>query len=247
MGHPRTVRTPLGAVLAMAATLVLASSALAAGKPGYPDRVTWSGGSWQIKTSNAAVGPGPNIFSKSNVSVDGSGFLHLKIAKDTSGRWTTSEVIAPASLGYGTYTFTVGTPVNALDRNVVLGLFTWSDKAPYAHREIDFEAARWGNAADPTNAQFVVQPYDKPNHLVRFDATGATRTVQQFTWRAGRVEFVSRRLDTNTVVYSYTYTGADVPKPGDERVHLNLWLFGGAAPSNGLAAEVVVESFAFAP
>ena len=155
--------------------------------------------------------------------------------------------IAPASLGYGTYTFTVGTPVNALDRNVVLGLFTWSDKAPYAHREIDFEAARWGNAGDPTNAQFVVQPYDKPNHLVRFDATGAVRTVQQFTWRAGSVSFVSRRLDTNAIVYSYTYNGADVPRAGDERVHLNLWLFGGAAPSNGLPVDVVVESFAFAP
>ena len=34
---------------------------------------------------------------------------------------------------------------------------------------------------------------------------------------------------------------------GDERVHLNLWLFGGAAPSNGSAVDVVVESFAFAP
>ena len=97
---------PLLAVVALSATILVSGSALAAGKPGYPDRVTWSGGSWQIKTSNAAVGPGPNIFSKANVSVDGSGFLHLKITKDTSGRWTTSEVIAPTSLGYGTYTFT---------------------------------------------------------------------------------------------------------------------------------------------
>jgi hypothetical protein len=43
------------------------------------------------------------------------------------------------------------------------------------------------------------------------------------------------------------YRGSDVPKPGDERVHLNLWLFGGAAPANGLGVEIVVESFAFAP
>src|SRR5258706_1930305 len=154
------------AFLAVAAALALASTSVAAGKPGYPDRVTWHGLSWQVKTSNAAVGPGPNIFSRANVNVDTSGFLHLHIARDASNRWTTAEVIAPTSYGYGTYTFTVATPLDAFDPNVVLGLFTWSDKAPYAHREIDFEAARWGNAADPTNAQFVVQPYNLAGHLV---------------------------------------------------------------------------------
>lgn len=235
------------ALPALVATLLLAGTALAAGKPGYPDRVTWSGGSWQVKTSNAAVGPGPNVFSKANVSVDASGFLHLRIAKDASNRWTTAEVIGPTSHGYGTYTFTIATRLDQFDPNVVLGLFTWSDKAPYAHREIDFEAARWGSATDPSNAQFVVQPWDKPNHLARFTLSSAVRTVQQFTWRAGRVDFVSRRLDTGATVAAYSYVGTDVPKPGDERVRLNLWLFGGAAPTNGQPVEVVVESFVFAP
>ncbi len=249
MGHGSTARYRLVivAIFAIGAALVISGSALAAGKPGYPDRVTWSGASWQVKTSNAAVGPGPNIFSKANVSVDGNGFLHLQIAKDSSNRWTTSEVIGPTSYGYGTYSFSVATPLNAFDRNVVLGLFTWSDRALYAHREIDFEAARWGNAADPTSAQFVVQPYDKPDHLVRFDVTSAVRTVQRFTWRAGSVVFESRNAVTNDLIYTYTYTGADVPKPGDERVHLNLWLFGGAAPSDGLAVDIVVESFTWVP
>lgn len=236
-------------IVAAALSLVLDGPALA-GKPeggGYPDRVTWGGASWQVKTSTAAVGPGPNIFSKANVNVDASGFLHLRIAKDAQNRWTTSEVIVPTSQGYGTYAFTVATPLDRLDRNVVLGLFTWSDRAQYAHREIDFEAARWGNAADPTNAQFVVQPYDKPNHLARFTLTNAVRTVQQFTWRAGEVTFVSRRLDTGATVATYVYRGSDVPKPGDERVRLNLWLYGGSAPSDGQPVEIVVEAFAFAP
>jgi len=242
----RRVRTAL-LTLALASTLVVAGTALAAGKPGYPDKVTWGGLSWQVKTSTAAVGPGPNIFARANVSVDASGFLHLRIQKDSSNRWTTAEVIGPTSYGYGTYTFTVATPLDQFDPNVVLGLFTWSDKAPYAHREIDFEAARWGSATDPTNSQFVVQPYDKPDHLRRFTATSAVRTAQQFTWRAGSVAFVSRRLDTNQMVFSCTYIGTDVPKPGDERVRLNLWLFQGAAPTNGQPVEVVVESFTFVP
>lgn len=237
--------------LALAATalgaITASSAVVAAGKPGYPDRVTWSGGSWQVKTSNAAVGPGPNIFSKANVSVDASGFLHLRIAKDAQNRWTTAEVIGPASYGYGTYTFTVATRLDNLDPNVVLGLFTWSDRPQYAHREIDFEAARWGSTTDPTTGQFVVQPYDRPNHLHRFTLSSAVRTVQQFTWRAGEVSFVSRRLDTGDTVATYVYRGTDVPKPGDERVRLNLWLFGGAAPMNGQPVEIVVESFAYTP
>jgi len=54
-------------------------------------------------------------------------------------------------------------------------------------------------------------------------------------------------LAINAIVASCTYRGTDVPKPGDERVRLNLWLFNGAAPTNGQAVEVVVESFAFTP
>src|SRR6185503_3577849 len=135
---PRRSRLAFTALLAALAALALAAAtltatSLAAGKPGYPDRVTWSGGQWQVKTSNASVGPGPNIFSKANVGVDPGGFLHLRIAKDAQGRWTTAEVIGPSSLGYGTYTFTIATPLDALDPNVVLGLFTWSDRPQYAH------------------------------------------------------------------------------------------------------------------
>lgn len=242
----RMVRRVPPIVAALVIAAALAGPAVAAGKPGYPDRVAWSGGSWQVKTSTSAVGPGPNIFSKANVSVVG-GFLHLKIQKDASNRWTSAEVIGPTSHGYGTYSFTVATRLDQFDPNVVLGLFTWSDKAPYAHRELDVEVAKWGNAADATNSQFVVQPYDKAGHLVRFASTDAVRTLQRFEWRAGKVVFTSTRLDSGAVVASYTYQGSDVPKPGDERVRLNLWLFQGAAPSSGLSTEVVVESFAFAP
>ena len=233
--------------VAIAVDALAAGPVAAAGKPGYPDHVTWAGASWQVKTSNAAVGPGPNVFAKANVSVDGSGFLHLKIQQDGSGRWTTAEVIGPTSFGYGTYTFTTGSSVGSFDPNVVLGLFTWSDRAPYAHREIDVEVAKWANAADSTNAQFVVQPYGATNHLTRFATGTATRMRFVFRWTAGRVDFSAVRLDTQALVSSYTYSGSDVPKPGDERVHLNFWLFNGAAPTNGLPAEVVVESFGFAP
>ncbi len=216
------------------------------GKPGYPDRVTWSGETWQIKTSRSPVGPGPNLFDAGNVSVDPQGRLHLRIARNGAEAWTTAEIIGPRTYGYGTYTFTLASNVSALDPNVVLGLFTWSDRARFAHREIDIEVARWGNASDATNAQYVVQPYDGAGHLARFTQPAMDRSVHQFTWRQGRIDWQSTD-GAGAQIASYSYAGADVPPSGDERVRLNLWLFQGAAPTDGQPVEVIIESFAFTP
>lgn len=216
------------------------------GKPGYPDRIEWSGATWQVKTSNSAVGPGPCVFAKDNVSVDAQGRLRLVI-RQLAGRWTCAEIVGPVTHGYGTYTFTLGSDVSALDPNVVLGLFTWSDKAQQAHREIDIEFARWGSATDPTNAQYVVQPWDRAGHLHRFAQPSVARSAHAFTWRRGSLAWASTRLDTGAPIAAYAYAASDVPATGDERVRLNLWLFGGNAPVSGQPVEVIVESFAFVP
>ena len=242
----RRRRTALSVGLLLALVAGSSVPATAAGKPGYPDRVTWSGGTWQVKTSRSAVGPGPNVYARENVSVDAAGALHLRIARNAKGAWTSAEVIGPTSHGYGTYTFTIASPLDTLDPNVVLGLFTWSDKAPYAHREIDVEFARWGSATDATNAQYVVQPWDAANHLARFSQGSSAPSTHSFTWRAGSVAWESRDA-AGAITSSYAYGGADVPTPGDERVRLNLWLFNGAAPANGQPVEVVVTSFVFTP
>ncbi|MFN7985060.1 MAG: hypothetical protein U0Q11_24725 [Vicinamibacterales bacterium] len=134
--------------------------------------------------------------------------------------------------------------VDNLDPNAVLGLFTWSDKAPYAHRELDIEFARWGNASDPTNGQYVVQPYNTANHLVRFTQPSDAVSMHRFTWQKGLVHWSSTGA-TGGSVGSHNYSGTDVPVTGDERVHLNFRLFNGAAPVNGAPAEVVLSSFTF--
>jgi hypothetical protein len=67
--------------------------------------------------------------------------------------------------------------VDKLDPNMVLGLFTYDSDPAFNNREIDIEASRLGNAADPTNAQFVVQPYTICRHqlLARHRACPSTR------------------------------------------------------------------------
>jgi hypothetical protein len=204
--------------------------------------VEFSDYTWQVKSSTGAVGPGPNHFSDSaaNVWVDGHGRLHLKVTY-SEGRWHSAEVINTESLGRGRYTFELGSPVNEFDPNVVLGLFTWSDDPAFNNSEIDIEFSRWGNAADPTNGQYVVQPYDRGGNLKGISQTTAVSSTQSFDWQRNAVTFAS----SSALPSAWTYAGSDVPQPGSEHVRINLWLYRGAPPTKGRTVEVVVESFNF--
>ena len=197
-----------------------------------------------MKTSIGAVGPGPNVFAAANATVDTSGHLHLAITK-RNGKWTCAEVVLNASLGYGTYEWELGSNAANLDPNVVLGLFTWNDAPDYNHREIDFEAARWGRASDPTNAQWVVQPYNTSGNLTRWVLGSTVPTVVRFTWAASSVRFET--VVGGNVVSAWNYTGSDVPVPGGENARMNLWLYQRKAPKNGQPSEVILNSFTFRP
>jgi hypothetical protein len=219
------------ALAALAAPLVCRPAAAA-------EVVRFSGRDWEVKTSEGRVGPGPNYFSANNVEVDQRGRLHLRVAPRDGG-WTCAEVIGVDSLGYGTYEFKVE-DVAGLDANVVLGMFTWdTDARQYHFREIDIEISRW---SDPNNrnAQFVVQPYTRPENIVRFDLPAGAST-HSFRWFPGRV--LCRSARGSLVVCRHGFTSG-VPPAGVEHPHINLWLFGGRPPGAG-GLEVVVSRFSF--
>jgi len=224
---------------------VIATAVTDAGATIGPATVAFSGYSWAAKASTEPVGPGPNVFSDSpeNVWVDSGGQLHLRITH-RDGRWRAAEVVLGRSLGYGTYRFTLASPVGRLDPNVVLGLFTWSDDPAYNHREIDVEVARWGNAPTARNAQYVVQPYDHPGNLVTFVQPDTAPTSHEFTWAPNGVSFRSATAGGSTIA-AWKYGGPDVPRAGDERTRINLWLDRGTPPTNGAEVEVVLSGFSF--
>jgi hypothetical protein len=216
--------------------------------------LSFSGYDWSVKTSSGPVGPGPNFFSDStnNVSVDGQGQLHLRITHRFN-QWQCAEIVSARTFGYGSYRFELASSANDLDRNVVLGLFTWSDDPAFADREIDVECSRWGNAADLNNAQYVVQPYYLAGHLTRYAVpAGQTNSTHLFTWESNRVSFQSQRgaFSVNpspaNVITNWTYTLA-VPQTGDENVRLNLWLYNTNGPASGNEVEIVIKSFQFVP
>ena len=126
------------------------------------DGLFFSGIQWDVKSDGGnKVGPGPNYFSDStsNVFVDNQGYLHLKITFQ-NGKWNCAEVISRPQFGYGTYVFTVQSNVANIDKNVVVGLFTWDNTSFYtqANSEVDVEFAKWGSASDSLTLTYSVQP-----------------------------------------------------------------------------------------
>ena len=257
--------------------LITAAAAVAAPRPaggpasGYSTRTVSLGGyTWRIKIANPATGPGPNYFSDSsdNVWQDSAG-VHLKISR-RMGRWFCAEIVLNQNLGYGTYRFDIDTPsgspaIGALDPNVVLGLFTWSDPETVPtdyHQEIDIEFARWGNPAYP-NGYYTIQPYTAAGNQATFQwPASAVSSSHQFTWTASSTynpavpgaDFQS--ADTTggafRILKTASFPSADSPQTkvqpyGGARARINLWLFNGKAPSNGRATEVIIRSFTFTP
>jgi len=216
--------------------------------------IEFSGRTWRVKASESPVGPGPNYFSdrEEDVWVDGDGRLHMSIVY-RDGRWYCTEVISSESLGHGVYTFTLSSRVDTLDKNAVLGLFTWDDAAPeYNYREIDIEFARWG-AETGDNAQYVVQPWDHAGNLHRFELElPGDLSTHSFDWRATTVQFSSFQGRGSPPApgdedQSWLYSGPDVPPEGEENARINLWLVNGHPPSDGQRVEVIVDSFDFLP
>jgi len=217
--------------------------------------IEFSGYTWRVKASETPAGPGPNYFSDrpEDVWVDAEGLLHLRIVH-RDGKWYSTEVFTEAPLGYGQYIFHLASRVDQLDKNIVLGLFTWDDTAPeHNYREVDIEFSRWGDAGND-NAQFVVQPWNNPGNMHRFNAElQADESTHGFDWRADRVFFQSMQGrqpfpgPAGSEIAAWTYAGDDIPPAGEGNARINLWLLNGNPPSDGAEAEVIIEAFEFVP
>jgi hypothetical protein len=208
-------------------------------------QIQFSGRTWLVKSSPAPVGPGPNFFSDAtdNVFVDGLGRLHLKIV-NVGGQWRCAEILSKQPIGYGRYTVQVDS-LPQFDKNVVFGAFTWAD-AERSSREIDLlELGVFGNASDTNNAQNVVQPFTLPGNQMRFVLPLIAPTVHTMTWQQGAVSFSS--FDRfGALLHNFVYSGQP-PATDSPRLNfrLNFWLV--APPSDGNAAEIVVNHVSLMP
>jgi hypothetical protein len=216
------------------------------------ETLSFGGLRWFIKNAPLRVWPDNNYFATPSAYVDNVGRLHLTITPCPSfgGQWCAAEIFTTQNVGYGTYNFSVASPLPTLDANVTLGMFTWDAQASsVSNREWDIEVSKWGNANATTNAQYVVQPYTGPNNLRRFDIATSSQTTHSVVWNPTSVAFNSSSAGGPIDNWSYQ-AGANlppVPTPGDVRLHLNLYLNSGFSPNSLQPQEVIISQFQYDP
>jgi hypothetical protein len=213
------------------------------------DKLDFAGYTWRVRdTQGSPSGPGPNIFTSSpeNVWLDVQGQLHLRIT-NRNGIWHCGEIYSEDSFGYGSYTFFTGSRVDIIDKNSILGLFTYLDDT----NEIDIEFARWGWEGG-TNLDYVCQPGQTSGNAHSFDfALTDVQSTHNFNWQASEIKYRSlyghhyEPPSPGHVIQTWNYTGADIPPESTERVHMNLWLMDGNPPSDGQELEIVISDFNF--
>ena len=226
-----------------------------------PVRLDFAGRTWRVK--NTFQGPGPNQFSdlSSNARVLSDGSMLLAI-DEVGGGWRCAEVVVEDVLGYGRYRFVTRGRVDRLDPNIILGLFLWEYVSCYAPTvmwwnppsEFDIEFSRWGDP-DAVPGQFVAQPFDWPGNMSRFDIPDvpeAIRITSEFDWTPTAMicrAWIGDAAEPTpaTLLHEWIYDGPHLPRPGDARIHMNLWLREGIPPQNLQPASVIVEDFVFTP
>lgn len=219
------------------------------------DTLYFSGYKWVSKDSKEKItGPGQNFFSgsKENVWVDPHGKLHLKTSRK-DGRWYCSEVRLTESFGYGEYTFRVEANPAKLDKNFVVGFFTYDhDDSAHHHREIDMEFATWGKDND-LNTQYVVQPASNPENISRFNTDLSRTTEHTISWRKNKIRFKSSYVisQKDTVVLKTYAEWSKKPhrvvRKGQEKFSINIWLYKASFASDFKDYEVVLSQFYFIP
>ncbi len=204
--------------------------------------IAFAGQEWTVRSGSG--GPGPNQWSDSaeSVWVDKRG-LHLKVRK-IAGVWHCAEVTSVLPAKHGMHRFYVDSRIDHLDKNVVASPFLYQDDS----HEVDIEFSRWQRSSG-NNTQYVVQPYAAQGNIHRFEAKRPGRqTTHYFDWKSDSIHFKSFRghdaepRKERCVIQEWTYTGRDTPPESEAmRIHINVWLVKGQAPSDGKEVEFIVK------
>jgi hypothetical protein len=216
----------------------------APGMTNRPQVLRFSGYDWEIRQLSSNWGGHLNAYDPANAWVDPIGHLHLRMVRVNDG-WSCADVRLTESLGQGFYRFTVR-DISKLDPAADLRMHTW-ERSTLFNRELGIDISRWENPGSK-NARFVVSPSYQPNNLHRFEAPGGVLTFS-FQWEPGTISFQAirgRATDRGKFVARHTFTSG-VPAPGGESIHISLYPYWKSHVPMKQPAEVIIESFEYAP
>jgi hypothetical protein len=216
--------------------------------------ISFAGYKWTVRDTKGTQGPGPNYWSKENVFVDGKGYLHIKLTKDSANTWHCAEVVTTHKMGYGTYQWTLDGRVDTLDHQLVFGLFNYSGND--LHDEMDIEFSRWGHPENDRNLNYTIWPaanVDTPRNVeylqnfVLRDNYSTHRFIR--TANSLKLQSLYGFQDGNKDLFAEkTWTAPPTSISTLEMpVHINLWCFKGVPPTNGREVEIIVRDFKYKP
>jgi hypothetical protein len=218
--------------------------------PRQTARTIWFAGvEWNVK-NGGPMGPGPNYWSDSESSVwlDEQNRLHMTIRK-SGNTWYCSEIYTIQFTTYGEHRFLVEGYIDRMDKNIVLGLFTYAND----NAEIDIEYSKWGDASNSNVGSFTIQPYDRPGNNHPFASPlSSPHSTHHFDWQPSSITFASmyghhygEPPAPADYIEQWTYTGADNPAASENlRTHINFWLMSGRAPTDLSILEVIITDVA---
>jgi hypothetical protein len=94
----------------------------------------------------------------------------------------------------------------------------------------------------------VIQPYYVPANVFRFNTPPGPVTYS-LRWEPGRATFATWRgsgdRESRTIA-EHVFTSG-VPSPGNEAIHMNLYVFGNKRNPLQRGTEVVIEKFEYLP
>jgi len=203
----------------------------------------FSGISWTVRSGFG--GPGPNYWSDlpALVETDSAGNLNLRI-QPIGNTWHCAEIAAERSFGYGEYSFELLSNAAILDPWTVAGFFLYESDT----REVDIEFSRWGVEGE-LPAWFTIQPppYTPANQLGFMIPPFSGITRHSFFWSSDSTVFKSVIAQNDSthpgdsILCQWTSHQPANIIPGNERLHINFWLFQGHEPVTPAIQELIIR------
>lgn len=133
--------------------------------------LNWKGQNWHLTDGKA--NPGNNYWNNKGAWIDNQNRLHLTIVND-EGTWKCTGLMSEDKYLYGTFTWTVASPVYTFDKNSVIGLFTYYNDS----QELDVEITRWGETSWSDFLYSTQFSKTKGNNLVQVILS----SIESFIW-----------------------------------------------------------------
>jgi len=200
--------------------------------------LTWKGQQWN------AYPYSPYSASTKSLWVDSTGNLHMTL-NNVDGKWYSTKIESMNEYQYGTYEWTVISPLLNIDKNAVASTYIYIDDS----NGINIEATGWSDS-DTEKLWFEVQPTSASNNSfgsIKPNSPYVTETnvTYSFNWEPNYIHF-NAKLSNGTTIADWNYTNkSGIPQLAGTIV-MDTWLLNEAA-SDVKDIEVVYSDFKFTP